>query len=167
VELLEHAANLPFAVVADPTKVLYAEFGVESSVSALLDPRAWLPIIRGVVRSAARIAARQGRAPSLIPAGGRFGLPADFLIANDGRILAVKYGAHAYDQWSVDELLALAQPAIQTALATSASLLPGGANPSARRSCCARRCDNLPHAAASRGPIGGYRERARPSAQPR
>jgi hypothetical protein len=129
VELLEHAANLPFAVVADPTKELYAEFGVESSVWALLDPRAWLPIVRGVVRSAARIAARQGRLPSLSPAGGRFGLPADFLIANDGRILAIKYGSHAYDQWSVDELLALAQPAIQTASATSALLLPGGANP--------------------------------------
>jgi peroxiredoxin len=127
--LLEHAADLPFSVIADPGKDLYAEFNVESSVWALLDPRAWLPIIRGVVRSAARIVARQGRAPSLTPAGGRFGLPADFLIADDGRILAVKYGSHAYDQWSVDELLALAQPAIQTASDTTASLQPGGANP--------------------------------------
>jgi peroxiredoxin len=128
VALLEHAANLPFAVVADPTKELYAEFGVESSVWALLDPRAWFPIIRGVARSAAYIAARQGRPPSLTPAGGRFGLPADFLIATDGRILAVKYGSHAYDQWSVDELLALAQPAIKTATAPTASFQPGGAN---------------------------------------
>src|SRR5260370_10442324 len=32
-------------------------------------------------------------------------LPADFLIAPSGRINAVKYGKHAYDQWSVDELL--------------------------------------------------------------
>jgi hypothetical protein len=29
------------------------------------------------------------------------------LIDPDGRLRAVKYGAHAYDQWSVDELLAL------------------------------------------------------------
>jgi hypothetical protein len=36
-------------------------------------------------------------------------LPADFLISRDGRVLARKYGAHAYDQWSVDELLTLAR----------------------------------------------------------
>jgi hypothetical protein len=36
------------------------------------------------------------------------GLPADFLIASDGRILAAKYGRHANDQWEVDELLQLA-----------------------------------------------------------
>jgi hypothetical protein len=29
------------------------------------------------------------------------------MIAPSGRIYAVKYGAHAYDQWSVDELLTL------------------------------------------------------------
>jgi hypothetical protein len=52
---------------------------------------------------------RAGRPiPSLNPHGGRFGLPADFLIAGDGRVLACKYGAHADDQWSVDELLAIA-----------------------------------------------------------
>jgi hypothetical protein len=33
------------------------------------------------------------------------GLPADFLIAPDGRVRTCKYGAHADDQWSVDELL--------------------------------------------------------------
>ena len=37
------------------------------------------------------------------------GLPADFLIAPNGRILAAKYGQHANDQWDVDELLHLAQ----------------------------------------------------------
>ncbi|WP_433541970.1 hypothetical protein ACQP10_03265 [Streptosporangium sandarakinum] len=40
--------------------------------------------------------------------GGRLGLPGDFLIAGDGRVPAAKLGRHAYDQWSVDELLALA-----------------------------------------------------------
>jgi len=29
------------------------------------------------------------------------------LVASDGRIVAAKYGLHAYDQWSVDELLKL------------------------------------------------------------
>jgi len=39
-------------------------------------------------------------------AGGPMGLPGDFLIAPSGQIEAVKYGTHAYDQWSVDELIA-------------------------------------------------------------
>src|SRR5690349_23254091 len=43
-ELRPHTADLPFAVVADPDKRLYAEFGVASSPRALLDPRAWVPI---------------------------------------------------------------------------------------------------------------------------
>jgi hypothetical protein len=34
------------------------------------------------------------------------GLPADFLIASDGTVIAAKYGQYAYDQWSVDDLLA-------------------------------------------------------------
>ena len=41
--------------------------------------------------------------------GGPFGLPGDFLIAPSGRIKAVKYGTHAYDHWSVDEMIALAK----------------------------------------------------------
>jgi AhpC/TSA family len=68
--LLEHAADVPFAVVADPTKELYADFGVESSVWALLDPRAWLPILRGIARSALRILTGRSRVPSLTRAGG-------------------------------------------------------------------------------------------------
>ncbi|MFC7299551.1 peroxiredoxin-like family protein [Herminiimonas aquatilis] len=100
--------ELPFAVVADPRKKLYAEFGVEASPRALLNPRAWIPILRGVLRSLGRIL--RGRQPvtSLQSEGGKLGLPADFLIASDGRILACKYGAHIYDQWSVNELLAQA-----------------------------------------------------------
>ena len=39
------------------------------------------------------------------------GLPGDFLIAPSGQIKAVKYGTHAYDQWSVDELIAFAKGA--------------------------------------------------------
>jgi hypothetical protein len=42
-----------------------------------------------------------------LPSSGEsaLGLPADFLIATDGRVRACKYGEHADDQWSVDELL--------------------------------------------------------------
>ena len=106
-----HTADLPFAVIADPDKRLYLEFGVESSPRALIDPRAWPSILRGVLHSSVSIV-RDGRpVPSLTPHGGRFGLPADFLIAHDGRVLACKYGTHADDHWSVDEVVALAREA--------------------------------------------------------
>jgi hypothetical protein len=114
-ELLRYAGDLPFAVIADPDKRLYAEFGVESGRRALLDPRAWAPILRGVFRSLRAILRGNPVAP-LNVRGGRFGLPADFLIASDGRVLACKYGSHAYDQWSVDEILALSrlkEPALE------------------------------------------------------
>jgi peroxiredoxin len=104
-DLRPFTVELPFAVVADPEKKLYAEFGVEASPQALLNPRAWFPILRGVLRSLARILRRRQPVTSFHSEGGKLGLPADFLIDRNGRILACKYGAHIYDQWSVDELL--------------------------------------------------------------
>jgi hypothetical protein len=65
--------------------------------------------LRGVSRSFGSILHNRRRIPSMNPAGGRFGLPADFLIAPSGQVLACKYGSHAYDQWSVDEVLGLAR----------------------------------------------------------
>ncbi|MEU4130387.1 peroxiredoxin-like family protein [Streptomyces wuyuanensis] len=110
-ELREHVAGLPFAVVADPAKELYTEFGVEASPRALLSPRAWGPVLRAVLRGAWTVLRGRERRPSSRPHGGRLGLPADFLIAADGRVVAAKYGEHVYDQWSVDELLASARGA--------------------------------------------------------
>ncbi|GGQ42132.1 peroxiredoxin [Actinomadura coerulea] len=110
-ELREHVDGLPFPVVGDPRKRLYAEFGVESARRALLAPRAWGTVLRAVTRGTWDILRRRERAPRLLPDGGRFGLPADFLIGSDGRIVAAGYGEHAYDQWTVDELLALAAQA--------------------------------------------------------
>nr|WP_051820762.1 peroxiredoxin-like family protein [Streptomyces flavochromogenes] len=113
-ELREHVAHLPFAVVADPDKELYAEFGVESHRRALLDPRGWPAIARGVLRDAWELLRGRGRLPAGEQPAGRLGLPADFLITSDGRVAAVKYGEHIYDQWSVDELLTLAaEPALR------------------------------------------------------
>ena len=109
-ELRPHVLDLPFDVVADPDKRLYVEFGVESSPRAVLDPRAWLPIMRGVWVSLWDLIRRQRPAPAANPRGGRIGLPADFLIAPTGA-LASKYGTLVYDHWTVDELLAFAHSA--------------------------------------------------------
>jgi peroxiredoxin len=106
-ELREHATDLPFAVVADPDKRLYVEFGVESSPRSLLDPRVWGRIVQGVFLDLIAVVRRRQSPPSRSQPNGRLGLPADFLIAGDGRLVAVKYGVHAYDQWSADELLEL------------------------------------------------------------
>jgi hypothetical protein len=114
-ELRAHAADLPFAVVADPNKKLYVEFGVQESALAVLDPRAWAAIVRGVFRSLLAVFRRAAPLPAIRPHGGGLGLPADFLVASDGRVVASKYGQHADDQWSVDELLAHARAAASRA----------------------------------------------------
>jgi peroxiredoxin len=107
-DLLEYESQLPFDVIADPDKRMYREFGVESSFWALFDPRVWLTILWAVLRSLVRIVRRGSPVPPLWPRGGRFGLCADFMINCDGRVVAAKYGAHAGDHWSVDEVLSLA-----------------------------------------------------------
>ncbi|MQA85261.1 MAG: redoxin domain-containing protein [Streptosporangiales bacterium] len=105
--MLELQGELPFAAIADPEKRLYAEFGVESSAKSVLNPRAWLAAVRAFVPTVTRPRGMRGAAGN---GEGHLGLPADFLIGPDGRILATKYGQHADDQWSVDELLDLARP---------------------------------------------------------
>lgn len=115
-DLLTYANDLPFALVADSEKRLYRQFGVRTSPRALLDPRVWPYIALGIVRSLLKILGAGGAIPPISPRGGSFGLPADILIATDGRVLAQKYGQHAYDQWSVDELLELARSSSERAL---------------------------------------------------
>jgi hypothetical protein len=104
-ELREYGPEVPFALIADPAKRLYAEFGVQASPRALLHPRVWGPLLRAVARSLVAIVRGREKGPARHQEGGRLGLPADFLIAPDGTVIARKYGIHAYDQWSVDELL--------------------------------------------------------------
>ncbi|TDV39708.1 peroxiredoxin-like family protein [Actinophytocola oryzae] len=106
-DLRPHVADLPFDVVADPGKVLYREFGVESARRSLLHPKAWPWIVAAVAAGLPDVLRRRKPLPPPDPEGGRFGLPADFLIAPDGRVLASHHGTHVYDQWSVDELLDL------------------------------------------------------------
>ena len=103
-ELRPYVGELPFPVIADPAKALYREFGVESAPRALLDPRAWPAIAGGIAADRVRVLRRRQPTPPAAQ-GGRLGLPGDFLIGPDGRLLAVKYGVHADDQWTVDEIL--------------------------------------------------------------
>lgn len=93
--------DVPFLIVGDPKKVLYKAFGVETSLG-FMSLKALGAAIRGMARG------HFGFRLS----GGPLGLPADFMIAPSGRIDAVKYGIDAYDQWSVDELLALAKDGV-------------------------------------------------------
>lgn len=107
-ELRRHVEDFPLTVVADPEKRLYAAFGVESAPRALLDPRAWPAIAAAVVLGTIAIIRGRAHMPSIRPRGGRLGLPADFLIDKDGRVVDCHYGEHADDQWSVDDILARA-----------------------------------------------------------
>lgn len=98
-----HYSDTPFAVIADPKDTLYTEFGVGSGLRALLNSRALFVVVPKVIRMLPKL-------PGMPPWGkGVFGLPADFLIAPDGRVVACKYGTHADDQWPVDRLLELAR----------------------------------------------------------
>lgn len=119
--LRRHDLALPFAVVADPQKQLYREFGVEASLRSVLDPRAWAAIARGLATFGA---GREAGESAL-------GLPADFLIGSAGELLACKYGAHADDHWSVDEILQHAQATDREASAARAIHRAGTMRPEA------------------------------------
>ena len=107
-DMLPHQGELPFAAIADPDRELYTAFGVETAWRSVLHPRAWTTPLRPKTYPVVARGVRAGGTPG--PRGQTMlGLPADFLIAPNGRILAAKYGQHANDQWDVDELLHLAQ----------------------------------------------------------
>jgi peroxiredoxin len=107
-ELRKYERDLPFSVVGDPERKLYRRFGVEASARSILRPGAWRALPTGWWH-ALRTAISKRRAPMPAnPTNGNLGLPADVLIDADGNVVAVKYGKHAYDQWSVDDLLAMA-----------------------------------------------------------
>jgi len=103
-ELRKVHTDLPFDVVPDPARHLYRELGVTTSPRALLDPR-------GLFAAARAAVARASSDPTAGMSDGSFGLPADFLLASDGSFCAFKYGVHADDQWSIDEVLTLARGA--------------------------------------------------------
>jgi peroxiredoxin len=108
-ELHQYQLRLPMAVIADPDKSLYREFGVESGLHAEFNPPLWIHFPRILWTAISRLFRRPHRLMMRAnPAGGVLGLPADLLMGIDGRVLAIKYGQHAYDQWDVDDVLELA-----------------------------------------------------------
>jgi len=90
--------DLPFDAVGDREKHYYGQFGVESSWSFIN-----LAAIRAALASILR------GSFGLKITGGPLGLPAEFLVASDGRVKAAHYGKHAYDQWPVETILELAR----------------------------------------------------------
>lgn len=92
--------QMPFDIIADPDKRFYQRFGVETSLRSVLSLKAMSKAIQGH---------RQMKAPITKAENGRLGLPADFLISPAGELLALHYGKHADDQWSVEDLLSLSK----------------------------------------------------------
>lgn len=104
-ELLKYRSELPYDVVADPDRELYSEFGVGRGLSNVLHPRAAVAGARGLARGASLRGALQRSEDHL-------GQPADFLISREGLVLAARYGTHAADGWSVDDVLHISTQAL-------------------------------------------------------
>jgi peroxiredoxin len=106
-ELRKYESDLPLDVVADPKRRLYARFGVEASSHAYsVRFLPMLPVVAGNL--IIQLIKRTRKAPPMTPENGMFGLPADILVGPDSRVIAIKYGEHAYDQWSVEDVKSIA-----------------------------------------------------------
>ena len=99
-DILSAGGEVPFAMIADPTKELYKVFGVETSIMSVANPAAWVSGVKGLVKFP-RFPHEKGQ--------GHFGLPADFIIGKNGEVLFAKYGKHADDHLEVDEVIRLAR----------------------------------------------------------
>ncbi|MHA7987658.1 peroxiredoxin-like family protein [Rathayibacter sp. CAU 1779] len=109
--MADFQAELPFDAVADPERVGYREFGVERITVGTawrgLNPRVWATAIRSLWWTQRR----RGLKGSVGEGENVLGLPAEFLIAPDGMVLAAHYGLTPDDHWSVDEVLSHAASA--------------------------------------------------------
>lgn len=97
--ILDDLPQSPFPIIADPRRYFYKEFGVETSPLAVFNPSVWLPAIKGALKFGVQLP-RDHETMN--------GLPADFLIDSQSKVIAAHYGKHAYDQWSIEELLSIA-----------------------------------------------------------
>jgi hypothetical protein len=90
----------PFSLIADPQRKWYKQFNVKTSLLAVLNPIAWPYGMKGAMLKINKIL-------KCLPRGDEsmLGLPAEFLIDETGRLIDLKYGSHAYDQWTVDQVI--------------------------------------------------------------
>jgi peroxiredoxin len=109
--MLEFQGDLPFDAIADPDRVGYREFGVERitwrTAWRALAPHTWATAFRSLWWTQRR----RGLSGAVGEGENVLGLPAEFLIASDGTVLAAHYGRSVDDHWSVDEILSLARSA--------------------------------------------------------
>lgn len=91
-----YQGDLPFPAVPDPERRWYDFFGVEQATFAVARPQVMWSALKGLALA---------RSNPFAGEGGQRGLPADFLLGPDGRLVDLHYGAHADDQWSVDDVL--------------------------------------------------------------
>jgi hypothetical protein len=107
-ELFTYTRDRPLDVVDDRDKQLDKRFGVETSLRGLLEPRASASVLGAMFQHSGSQGKPTSAGTAARSKGVRLALPADVLIDHGGTVFACNYGAHAYDQWSVDEPLALA-----------------------------------------------------------
>lgn len=100
--LKPHVADFPVTIIGDEPRRWYRQFGVGKALSGLLHPKVFGDALKGL--------ALKNLWTAITPAEDHTGLPADFLLDAKGKVVAAKYGTHASDQWTVDELLAAARP---------------------------------------------------------
>jgi len=96
--LKEQFSRKPVTIIADDERFYYKKFGVENAISSIANPSAWIPGVKGMLKFGIQLP-KKGESP--------LGLPADFLLDDKGVVVAVHYGKHAYDQWTVDQLINL------------------------------------------------------------
>jgi peroxiredoxin len=94
--LREFQSDTPFAMIADPGKQLYRQFGVQESIWAVAHPIALIKAIYAVIKGYRG----QPKTEESVT-----GLPADFLINEKGEMIAVHYGRHGSDHWEFDAVL--------------------------------------------------------------
>jgi peroxiredoxin len=95
--------GLPFEILADPDKIAFDAYGVESSWRGMFS---W-----AVMRDYVKAMARGIFSKPFGHEGGIQGHPADFIVDERGTITFARYGRNYADTLTVDGVLELARPA--------------------------------------------------------
>ena len=98
------SANLdlpPFALVPDPEKRIFRQYGVEKGLAGMFSPA----VMRDYF-----LAMKAGFPPGMLSSdGGVTGNPADFIVDADGRIAFAHYGRQYADSLTADQVLEIWQ----------------------------------------------------------